>query len=223
MFFANLFKRKGIKSIRANENISNLNTTELSKVEKETIMVQKVTSKDMEQFTMIPYQLNCPVKKFIRPGGHPFAYMDLNQANQIIAKDEIRRINEYINQAKDYVPRLPKRIDVCIEKIMFNPYSKDYGYTRLICTPYTFSGKKSKYPLHLHFMTRIDIEDCDIGKIYYGQDGKILKANISIWRNHTGWLFTFKTIGRTLVLYEIKSNICPDESGQPTTIYKFVL
>lgn len=79
----------------------------MSTAEKERIMVERVTSEDMMQFSMIPYQLNCPIHKSIVSGGHPFAYMNLNNTNQTMAKEELERINKYIIQAQGYIDCLP--------------------------------------------------------------------------------------------------------------------
>ena len=46
-------------------------------IDPEVLMVKSITTADMLQFTDMPYDLDCPVLKFIKKGGHPFAYMDL--------------------------------------------------------------------------------------------------------------------------------------------------
>lgn len=223
MFFTKWFKgiqRKDSDSLTENAIpvSSKLDSQTLSKVEKELIMVQRVTTSDMEQFTMIPYQLNCPVKKFVKDGGHPFAYMDLNQANQVMAKEEIEKINVYLRQAREYIPSIPIKTEIHIDQIVFSPYSDKYGYTRLVCNPYTFSGKISKYPLCLNFMSRLDRRNQDVGCLYYGQDGRILKADVNIFRNNLCWAFAFKTVGRTFVLHDVSTS---DNSGQMKAVYKF--
>lgn len=64
----------------------------LSTVEKERIMVQRITAKDMLQFSDIPYHLNCPIHKHMAKNGHPFAYMDLNEYNQSVAKRDLKMV-----------------------------------------------------------------------------------------------------------------------------------
>lgn len=198
----------------------------LSFVEKERILVERVTTADMMQFPMIPYQLNGPVHKFIKEGGHPFAYINLNDANQAVAKTSLAQINDYIVQAREYIPLLTNNIFIQINKIVFNEYSPYSGYTRLLCTPYTFTGKLSKFPLCLSFMTRLDSESYTAhGELYYGKDGNVLKADVNIWinpgrRNAVGWFFTFKTIGRTFVLHKVRSTLRPDKNGLPGPVFQ---
>lgn len=194
----------------------------LSYIDKERIMVDRIIGREMEQFDMMPFQLNCPVKKNIKEGTHPFAYIDLNDVNQMVAKQEIEKINEYIIQAKDYIPRLTSDVKIDISKIVFQQFSKDYGYSRIICTPYTFKGKISKYPMSLLFMSRADISGYfETGELFYGKDGNIGKANVSILTKKLHWIFEFKTVGRTLFLFRAKTNLVQDENGLPSVVYEF--
>lgn len=202
------------------------NRDKLDRVEIETILVRRVTTKDMLQFTMMPYDLNCPVKKFIRSGGHPYAYIDLNTTNQFVAKEELMKINEYIIQAYDYIPSIRNKVCLHINRIVFSEYEDGYGYTQLICTPYTPSGKISKCPLSLSFMTKLNDDSyCAIGSLDYGVDGNVFKASVHISKGRgtslKAWDFYFKTVGRTFVLYEVRSSNAPDKHSLPGTIYKF--
>lgn len=201
----------------------------LSQIDKERKMVERVTTEDMLQFTMLPYDLNCPVYKFMREGGHPFAYMNLNRANQMVAKQELNKINRYILQAQEYIPLLTSDFSLQVSKVMFEEYSPDYGYSRLMCSPYTFTGKISKYPLSLSFMTRLDVRPYSAhGELVYGKDGNIMKASVNVWKSPrdyskpgTGWMFTFKTIGQTFVLSQVKTTLSTDKHGMPGVVYQF--
>lgn len=200
----------------------------LSANDKKRIMVQRVTTDDMLQFPDIPYQLNCPIHKQLAKNSHPFAYMNLNEFNQNIAIKDLKRLDGYIIQARTYIPLLTKEYHIDIKKIMFKEYNESYGYTRLMCEPFTFTGKKSKYPISLFFMTRGDIRTYSAnGELFYDANGLFGKATVNIWkapadysRPGTGWLFTFKTIGKDFVLSEVKTTLRPDKYGQPTTVYK---
>lgn len=200
----------------------------LSANDKKRIMVQRVTTKDMLQFPEIPYQLNCPIHKHLAKNSHPFAYMDLNHINQEIAKRELQRLDEYIIQARSYVPLLTAEYHIDVKKIMLYNYSKDYGYTRLMCAPHTFTGKISKYPLSLFFMSRGDIRTYSVnGELFYCADGSWGNATVNIWnapadysRPGTGWLFTFKMLDGRFTLKEAKTNLRPDKYGRATTVYK---
>ncbi len=194
----------------------------LHTVDKERIMVDQITSTDMQQFNMMPFNLIGPVKKFVKEGSHPFAYIDLDEMNQIAAKQEIEQINEYIIKAKNYIPRLTQDIKIDISKVVFQQYDKSYGYSRIMCTPYTFHGKISKYPLSLLFMSKYDIRSYSVtGELFYGKDGKVGKANVSIIKNGIQWIFHFKTLGRTFILFRAKTSLVPDVNGLPSVVYEF--
>lgn len=192
----------------------------------EQMMVKRITTRDMLQFTMIPYDFNCPVKHFIRPGGHPFAYIDLNHANQLMAKEELLKINEQILYAYEYIPEIVYKVCLHVGRVAFNEYSPNYGYTRLICTPYTPSGKVSKSPVCLDFVTRLDKKDYQAnGSLHYGLDGQVLKADVHIRKNmhqkdYEGWSFYFKTFGRTFILHEVKHTSAKN-GFDVRSIYKF--
>lgn len=228
-FLSNLFKNS---SKEANEGKIGRTTKEsadrkLSTVEKERIMVQRVTAKDMLQFPDIRYRLNASIHKHMAKNSHPFAYMDLDEFNQSIAKQDLSEVNRLIVEAKTYIPLLKSEFFIDISKIAFKQYAPGYGYTHLMCTPYTFTGKISKYPLKLSFMTRMDIRSYSAhGELFYGKSGRIEKGSVNIWREKaafsgsTGWLFAFKTVSKDLALAEAKTTLRPDKYGQPTTVYK---
>lgn len=202
-------------------------TGELSKWEKEVISTDRITTEDMIQFSDMPYELNCEVNKFIRHGSHPFAYMDLNPFNQNVAKVELSIINRHIIDAMKYIPTLSDKFTINTEKIAFQKYNPSYGYTRLMCEPYTFSGRISKFPLCLNFMSRVDIDSYQVlGELYYTINGIISKASVCIHRRTSyecpadSWMFYFKTIDNQLILYKVLSTDVPDEYGRAGVIYK---
>lgn len=200
----------------------------LAYIHKEIITVKRVTTEDMLQFTAMPYQLNCPIQKHIEHGSHPFAYIDLNSFNQEVAKKELERLDEYIIQARSYIPLLTNEYHIDIKKVMLYNYSKGYGYTRLMCTPYTFTGKISKYPLSLFFMSRGDIHTYSVnGELFYNADGTFGRASVNIWkapanysRPGTGWMFEFGTFDSKFVLNRAETTLRPDEYGRATTVYR---
>lgn len=202
----------------------------LSTNDKKRIIVEKVTTKDMVKITMMPYDLNCTIQKVLDDKTQPYAYMELNRANQIIAKDELQKLNEHILQARFYIPMLTRDIYIRVDDIAFNEYNKDFGYSKLICTPHTYTGKLSKYPLSLLFMTRLDKRPGyeSLGELLYGVDGNIMKADVSIWKKSgnygqesIGWFFRFNTIGKTFMIKEVKTTLRPDRHGMPGIVYRF--
>lgn len=201
---------------------------ELSYVQKEIIAVKKITTEDMTQFSGMPYQLNHPIQKIIKHGAHPLAYIDLDEFNQGVATKELERLDSIIINARSYIPQLTKEYHIDIKKVEFCEYDSSYGYTRLICNPYTFTGKISKHPLSLLFMSRQDIRTYSvIGELFYDASGNLDQATASIWKapkNHskpgTGWLFTFGIENSELVITKATSTLSPDEDGKPGIVYR---
>lgn len=199
----------------------------LSTVEKERIMVQRIIEEDMLQFPDIPYQLNSPIHKQMAENGNPFAYIDLNEYNQSVAKRDLKMVNRLIVDAQKYIKLLSGDFSIRIERIAFKQYSPDYGYTKIICTPYTFTGKVSKYPIYLSFMSKMNTRTYSVsGELYYEKDGHISKGTVNIWREQvaysggTGWLFKLKEVDKKLTIIEAKTNLRPDKYGQPAVVYK---
>jgi len=199
---------------------------ELSSAEKERIMVERITAADMLQFVDIPYNLNFPVKKHIRDGAHPFAYMDLSDFNIAVAKRHLSELNTIINEHRHTIPLLKKQFFIDIEKIEFRQYSDYYGYTRLMCTPYTFTGRVAKSPVQLSFMSKLGVRSYLVnGDIRYLADGSIQKADVNIFiekkphQGSTGWFFHFETIDNVLCLTKAKTTLKPDNKGLPGVVY----
>ena len=190
---------------------------ELSAVDKERIVVQRITAQDMHQFTNMPYQWNSEIKKFVDPNGHPFAYLDIVGQNITIAQSELLKINKQLSGDIVLLPAVPKNISIPVEDIVFKPSNKN-GYTRLICTPYTFTGKISKYPISLSFMTDLENNsETTHGDLFYGQDGEVKKATIYFWRKQRGYFFYYGSVEHELGLSKIEVH---NVQGQRNVIYK---
>ena len=195
-------------------------TPKLTHVEKERIMVDRVKTEDMLQFSEMPYDLNCPVKKFTPDNGHPFAYIDLNSKNQFVAKEELKKISECIERSPALSSLIPKSIHIPIHDIIFQQCSPHYGYTRLMCTPHTMTGKVSKYPLSLSFMTRLEPDtDTTHGEAFYGKDGSISKGTVYCWRRGEGYFFDLRIMNGELSVFQIKTTASLNEKNLPSVIY----
>lgn len=199
----------------------------LSYVEKETIIVKQITTETMLQFSNLPYDLNFPIKKYIKEGGHPFAYIDLNLYNQSIAKKHIFQLEKIIDENRYKIPLLKEKYYIDADKTVFIQYDDSYGYTRLMCTPYNVDGKISKYPLNLTFMTKSDSKKYQfIGYIYYGLGGNIKKADVHIWIEDVpytgadGWSFYFSSFDDKLILEQAKTTLKLDERNMPSVVYQ---
>lgn len=199
----------------------------------EKIVESKISQKDMEQFLLLPFSfVGC---KFIGKSDDPqVAYVDLGQKNQVAAWGEIEKINLFIEQSRDYSALIPKDILIPNEKIVYQKYSEDYGYSKLMCTPYTLKGNKAKYPLKFIFTTEqkestyiqkrnkviVIPADSTHGEIVYAQDGQPAKAKVNFWRDGIGFFYEFKTIGRTFLINRIKSTAKKDKNDMPSIIYE---
>jgi len=195
--------------------------------EKEQIMVERVTTEDMLQFTKMPYNLNCPVHKFIGKKAHPFAYMNLDTYNQKVAKEHLMKLERMIDEIRPEIPLLKSDYYIDVRKVAFRQYDKRYGYSRLMCTPHTFTGKISKIPLTLLFMSHLNIRSYYfIGELKYNKDGEILTAHVSISREKvaysgaTFWEFIFTTVDGEFLLEQAKTSLNPDKHGLPCAVYK---
>lgn len=177
---------------------SNRSGDELSHIEKERINVLGVTTEDMQQFLQMPYHLDCKINYVTSSGAKPYAYIDLDSSNIAVAKSELAMMNKKIIEASTLSVKIPKGIQIPIEEVVYKP-QKGTGHTILICTPYTFTGKISKYPLSLSFMTKLYADsDSTHGRLFYGIDGRIHKAEAFCWRKQKGYFFYFSSDGQEL-------------------------
>lgn len=191
----------------------------LTAVDKERIVVQRVTIDDMQQFSSVPYLWNSRIEKQLAPRSRPFAYMNLVGANVETAKSELSKMNSLLKQLHQEQPSIPLLI-IPIADVLFEP-STAHGYTRLMCTPVTYSGKPTKHPVSLHFMTDITSEIASThGELFYSQTGAVDKANIYFWRKRHGYFFYFETVEQELVLSKIESSSPSVEYSPPVVIYK---
>lgn len=194
-------------------------TSELSNADKERITVERITLEDMKRVSTLPYIWNCDIKKNFNPGSHPFAYIDLSGDNINTARNEIQKMNQLLHEAQRFVPAISLGTVIPIEDIIFS--SRTRGYTKLICTPHTFTGRPSKYPARLVFMTNLEqAANSTHGELFYGQSGNIERANIYCWKRGEGYFFFFKMVGGALTLYKIQSTVSMDARGLPAIIYK---
>lgn len=218
---------KNIKPIKLEEN----KNKPLTYDDKERIMVERMKAEDMLQFTAMPYNLNCPLKKRTGPKVHAEAYMDLTDENISIAKIELQKINAVIDNIRKVIPSIPKWARIDINKIAFYEYSDhdEFGHSSLICTPYTYTGGISRYPLILFFVSvepKNSIGYSVNGRIKYTADGKIFHATVNCWyrrsweRPREGWLYVLHNKTENLAIYQILSTTNLDKYGQPGPVYK---
>lgn len=194
---------------------------ELSFVHKEIIVVKKTTLDAMRNFSNLPYDFNMPIKQDIEEGVHPSANMDLDENNQKIAIKDLEKLNNIIDENKNRIKRFHANVKIPIAEIIFKPHKPGYGYSHIVCTPYTPTGRISKHPMYLFFTTPLEYgEDETHGRIYYGKNGLISKADVCIWKRKAGFAFSFKTVEGSLILSQAQSTL-KSLDGSFVTVYKY--
>lgn len=192
----------------------------LSFVDKERITVQRVSAQDMLEFEGRPFYWDKPIMKMLAPRSHPFAYMDLSRKNIRIAKSEFGRINFLLKRSFRLSPQIPWHLCIATNRINFKPSNTD-GYTHLVCTPLTFTGKPAKYPFSLSFVSgNFTGRKSEQGDIYFNQDGVVERATIYCWRKNRGYFYSLKTVDGSLIISQIELSVVSSEYSSRKIIYK---
>ena len=187
-------------------------------VNKEHELGERITIDDMRQFTASPYRWDRDIQKFTAAGGHPFAYMNLSAHNANVVASEIQMVNQMLAELRQVSRLIPANLSIPTSQLIFTE-SQDMGHTRLICNPFTPTGKNAKYPFYLFFMTDLsDNKNSSHGELHYLPNGSIGKATIYLWRNKKGYFVFYKTVQGILTLSKIDYVGLSDLT--PRTIYK---
>lgn len=187
---------------------------------KKEIVVQRVSLQDMEQFSALPFVWNSKIQKVIGPSIQPYAYMDIVGSNVYAACLVLEEMNGHLLEANKYLYPAYRIVKIPVDEVVFTP-SKRTNASCIICNPYTFTGRVSKYPASLHFTTPHVIDgDSTHGELFFDQTGKVGKASIYFWRQKRGFFFFYKTIDRHLVLDRIETCAPHYANGEHKTIYK---
>lgn len=166
---------------------------------------------DMYQFPEIPFEWQWVIKLNHTDG---IAWFMLNMNNQYIALSAINFINEILEDSKRYTD-FNEELYICTENIDFGyPITftlKSTTCTFVECTPYTKTGKISKYPAILHFKENperhiYNDSACYVyrvhGEIYFMADGNIGKCDLVI---NDYWI-KIRLKGLNLVVQRIGKN-----------------
>lgn len=204
-----IWLNNNVFSLYPEDNLSIEILRKCDPVDDETALVLNVTEEDMKSLTGFSYDLDCHVEKFIKEGTHPYAYIRLNRFNQAVANKDLYFLSDII---KEY-PGYSSKFSLDVRKIEYSEYSPSCGYSVLVCTPKTPTGKIAKYPLSLSFMSRMDVYTYQcLGKIKYLNDGTIATAEVHIWRRKSfdkpanGRSYYFKVIDGELQIYKVDSH-----------------
>lgn len=209
------------------------------KKEKPEPAPRKITNEDMQQFEMLPFTFSEPVK--CHQGAIDQYTEDLSPDDEFTVIRELAKLDVYIRQSPSLSPLIPADINIMLDSLVFEKKKTDKGfllpYTHLICNPYTSTGKLSKHPVAISFLTPDSsftewtegpngpvgitrTRDSATGKVWYSRDGEISKAKVSIWKNYEGYFYDFKTVGKTFYLHKIRSTVSRDKNNLPGVIYK---
>lgn len=192
-------------------------------VDKERSIVEKTSIEDMLLFPSLPYRFNCPIIKYLNSNSHPFAFIELDFYNRSIAKADLLSVNSIICTSRKLSNLIPKNIHIPVEEVVFEQQNSRYGYTRLICTPRTYSGRLAKYPVRLSFMTDLSQPgNTAHGNLFYNAKGIVSKAKVCIWKNGIGYFFTLLNVDGSLVITQISSSVKTKPNGLPDVIYKHI-
>lgn len=128
---------------------------------------------------------------------------------------------EYINSIVKYACNLAHiRSELSVDTTKFF-YGLEPLQTHYTQTPFTPSGKKSKYPLTLHYAYKnsgdIDATRDRFGEIYYLQNGAIGKARLIFWNGQKkGYFIYLGQTQNTLVVKKVESS----DTQRPNLLYK---
>ena len=192
----------------------------LAQHEKDVATVMRVCMEDMRLFPSLPFVWDRPIQKETRPSTKPYAYMAISDTNVPAVCDALLQMNDLLRNVYNLSERLPHELQIPIREILFTPQSGQ-GYSKIVCTPHTFTGRRSKYPASLLFMTPRELDtDSTHGELTYGQTGNVEKGQISFWRSGTGYFIHLQTISDTLAISKIESTAVTDDRGLPATLYR---
>ncbi len=169
---------------------------------------------DMMQFDDLPFLWNKDILY-----ANNIAYLPLTNENREVALYYIKQIADLIRDAKAYIPNIEhctirkKQIDFNYPNIMHYPQPP---CSFLECLPYTPTGKKSKYPVVLHFRTsRVDVFSNGAavqmhpvsGIIKILCDGQIGAASVTfVDENYERIKFSISLFGLSLVIRRVDSD-----------------
>lgn len=184
-----------------------------SSIEAETCVPCGVSLDDMNPFSGNPFVFDLPVYSVGAGYFDPWR-MDLSSQNQFAADDQIAQMNDCISRAYLLSEEIP--ID-----LVFPQNHVDYSRSKILCNPYTPTGKPSKYPFSLLVIEAGDnVTGCTM-RIDYFPDGTVGKTSVSLWRGPLHYSLKYKTVGRQFVLSSVKTNKDLPLGAPLKEIYRF--
>lgn len=211
------FEEAGLKKESGKEKkAAEKRLKEQNEIEKK---LKSITIEDMNQFHFFRYSMAQPFYD------NQMSIMLINnRKNQVQIKEDIKQINDSVKKYCNTF-NIVEDLSIDVESLKFDvTYSEKTGskqyFTFFECTPYTPTGKLSKFPLILHYATKnhmkATFQQDYFGEIYYLQDGNIGKARLIYWIEHSMYLFSMGLKGKTLVVQKIEKST----EGNKEIIYK---
>ena len=152
-------------------------------LEKELAIVELASVDAMLKYDNAPFAINQDIIKVVKSGSHPFAYMDLDSQNQKRVLALLEKVNSDLLVQSKSLTESGIELRIPTENIYFTPPRENTGYTRLICTPLTPTGKDAKYPFSLLLCIGDtvcgDKKTCH-GRLTFSKLGLIEKGSFSI-------------------------------------------
>ena len=120
----------------------------------------------------------------------------------------------YINDMIQYACKLSNIAITPKINILKFAYGLSLSETHYEWTPYTPTGKSSKYPLMLRYSYKAGPNDIPpnecFGEIHYLQNGAIGKARLIFWQQGVGYFFHFGQTQNTLDVKKVEKSVPPD-------------
>ncbi len=138
-------------------------------------------------------------------------------ANKALFSSDLESINPLLDDARRLVQGVP-RYKLDASKLVFTE-KFDKGTRKNVLlkfTPLTTSGRMPKYPIEIHFT--VNISEDFFGTVYYGQSGRIEKAEIILWKSNTGYVINLKAIDSVLSINQIFKSI--PRTGERVKVYQ---
>lgn len=149
-------------------------------------------------------------EQYIRVKKYDNPYYYITSSVQPFYSGLIMQLNECIAQVTAQKKYENFNAFITPSDIVFTDKEDDISKcTHIIYTPYTKTGKKSKYPICCHFYIDDKVKSNDdfernlFGKIYILQNNTIGKAKINIWRDYNLLTIDIKKDKNSLIISKI--------------------
>lgn len=209
-------KQEGFEKLSHNE-VQAYEEQKFQLIEKES-RLKVISLSDMEQFHFTNYKMSKP-------------FYDNCKSIMMVSEENRGQVSKDLLLLNTYVKKCCNILDIT-ENLFVNPNDLKYDtlihnktnttlyFTYFECNPYTRTGKKSKFPLILHYATQAYHEFNPAinfsGDIYYLQDGHIGKASLVYWIHHMAYHFELGLIGKSLEIKKVEKTI----DGNKEILYK---